>query len=181
VRTVLECLFRDGASPQHRTHACQQIRSRRLMRNVATNRPAASSASKCQGSRAFQGSRGERIAADQNHIREFTVPLTEKLSIDSSQPGDLTMSNDPSPALLKTCLNGNCAMEMPCTPHSDFLTLDHEDVKARVQKKESEGFNAKIWNLMRGSQDEAVSQTKHCRSSRIYATSVFVWFEPFFL
>jgi hypothetical protein len=85
------------------------------------------------------------------------------------------MSNDPSPALLKTCLNGDHATEMPCALHSDFLTLDHEDVKARVQKKESEGFNAKIWNLMRGGQDEAVSQTKHCRSSRICAKLTCCW------
>jgi hypothetical protein len=72
------------------------------------------------------------------------------------------MSNDPSPAPLKARLNGDHATEMPRAPCSDFLTLDHEEVKARVQKKESEGFNAKIWNLMRGSQDEAASQTKRC-------------------
>jgi hypothetical protein len=54
------------------------------------------------------------------------------------------MSDDASAAPLKTCLNGEHAAEMPSTPCSDFLTLDHEEVKARVQLKESEGFNAKI-------------------------------------
>jgi hypothetical protein len=85
------------------------------------------------------------------------------------------MSNDPSPALLKTHLNGDCATEMPSALCSDFLTLDCEDVKARVQKKESEGFNTKIWNLMRGSQDEAVSQTKRCWSSGIHAKLTCCW------
>jgi hypothetical protein len=85
------------------------------------------------------------------------------------------MSNNPSPALLQTHLNGNCATEMPCALCSDFLTLDCEEVKAQVQKKESEGFNAKIWNLMRGSQDEAVSQTKHCGSTRVCVKLTCCW------
>jgi hypothetical protein len=85
------------------------------------------------------------------------------------------MSDNPSPALLKTYLNGDHAAEMPCALHSDFLTLDYEEVKARVQKKESEGFNTKIWNLMRGSQDEAVSQTKHCGSTRVHAKLTHCW------
>jgi hypothetical protein len=85
------------------------------------------------------------------------------------------MSNDPSPGLLKTHLNVKHAKEMPSTLHSNFLTLEHEEVKARVQKKESEGFNKKIWNLMRDTQDEAVSQTKHCGSSRIYAKLTYCW------
>jgi hypothetical protein len=84
------------------------------------------------------------------------------------------MSGNPSPALLKTHLNGDYAAEMPCALHSDFLTLDCEEVKARVQKKESEGFNTKIWNLMRGSQDEAVSQTKH-HGFRVHAKLTCCW------
>jgi hypothetical protein len=55
------------------------------------------------------------------------------------------------------------------------LTLDYEEVKARVQLKESEGFNTKIWNHMRDTQDEAVSQTKHCGSARVFAKLTCCW------
>jgi hypothetical protein len=72
-------------------------------------------------------------------------------------------------------LNGKHAAEMPSALCSDFLTLDHEEVKARVQLKESEGFNAKIWNHMRDTQDEAVSQTKHCGSARVFAKLTCCW------
>jgi hypothetical protein len=85
------------------------------------------------------------------------------------------MSDNASAALLKTHLNGEHAAEMPSTPCSDFLTLDCEEVKARVQLKESEGFNAKIWNHMRDTQDEAVSQTKHCGSARVFAKLTCCW------
>jgi hypothetical protein len=86
------------------------------------------------------------------------------------------MSNDPSPALLKTCLNGDHATETPSTLCSDFLTLDHEEVKqAWVQEKASEGFNAKIWNHMRDAQDEAVTQTKHRGSVRVHAKLTCCW------
>jgi hypothetical protein len=77
------------------------------------------------------------------------------------------MSDDPSPALLKTCLNGDHATETPSTLRSDFLTLDCEEVRAWVQEKASEGFNTKIWNHMRDAQDEAVTQTKHRGSVRV--------------
>jgi hypothetical protein len=85
------------------------------------------------------------------------------------------MSNNPSPALLKTYLNVNYANEMPCTLCSNFLNLEYEEVKARVQMKDSEGFNEMIWKFMRGRQDEAVSRTKHCGSSRIYAKLTYCW------
>lgn len=85
------------------------------------------------------------------------------------------MSNNPSPALLKTYLNVNYANEMPSELYSNFLNLEYEEVKARVQLKESEGFNTKIWNHMRGSQDDAVSQTKHCGSPRVYAKLTYCW------
>ncbi len=68
------------------------------------------------------------------------------------------MSNNSSLARLQTYLNVNYAAEMPSTLYSNFLTLDYEEVKARVQLKESEGFNTKIWNHMRDTQDEAVLQ-----------------------
>jgi hypothetical protein len=85
------------------------------------------------------------------------------------------MSNNPSPALLKTCLNGDCATETPSALHSNFLTLDHEEVKAWVQEKASEGFNTKIWNHMRDTQDEAVMQTKHCGLVRVHAKLTCCW------
>jgi hypothetical protein len=85
------------------------------------------------------------------------------------------MSNNSSLALLQTYLNVNYAAEMPSTLYSNFLTLDYEEVKARVQLKESEGFNTKIWNHMRDTQDEAVLQTKHCGSTRVYAKLTYCW------
>jgi hypothetical protein len=85
------------------------------------------------------------------------------------------MSDDPSPALLRTCLNVNHANEMPCALHSDFLNLECEEVKAQAQMKDSEGFNEMIWKFMRGRQDEAVSRTKHCGSARVHAKLTRRW------
>jgi hypothetical protein len=64
---------------------------------------------------------------------------------------------------------------MPCAPCSDFLNLEHEEVKARVQMKDLEGFNEMIWKFMRGRQDEAVSRTKHCGSARVHAKLTCCW------
>jgi hypothetical protein len=66
-------------------------------------------------------------------------------SINGSQQHNLTMADAPSEALKQTCLNKDCMSVLPCDLLSSFVKLEHEEVKASVDKKESKDINARIW------------------------------------
>jgi hypothetical protein len=66
-------------------------------------------------------------------------------SINRSQQDDLMMADAPSEALRRTCLNKECMSLLPCVLHHFFLKLEHEEVKAWLQKEESKAINTRIW------------------------------------
>jgi hypothetical protein len=70
----------------------------------------------------------------------------KNLSINGSQQHDLTMANGaPSKALKQTHLNQDHVSVLLCELHGSFLKLQHEKVKASIDKKDLKDINARLW------------------------------------